>query len=132
MPDLMQRPMFRIAFVCFVAGSRTDPRQLQPADAVLSDRTMEQDLDPVLRRDPQGVHPASNGLCDWIVQTVGPALEPLLAWSTRERWFLDRLLDHGEVIAEALHDDSDVQERIRRQPMLNWKAQHVRARRRIP
>jgi len=131
MPDLMQRPMFRIAFVCFVAGSRTDARQLQRADVVLSDRTIEQELDPLLRRDRQGIHPTSNGLRDWIAQTVGPALAPLLAWSTRERRFLDRLLDDGEVIAEALHDDSNVQERIRRQPMLNWKAQHVRERRRI-
>jgi hypothetical protein len=68
---------------------------------------------------------------DWIAQTVGPALEPLLAWSTREGRFLDRLLDHGEVTAEALHGDPDIQDRIRRQPMLNWKAQHVRERGRI-
>ena len=131
MPDLVQRPMFRTAFVCFVAGSRTDPRQLQRPDVALSDRTIEQDLDPLLRRDREGGHPTSHGLRDRIAQTVGPALEPLLAWSTREGRFLDRLLDHGEVIAEALHDDPDVQDRIRRQPMLNWKAQHVRERRRI-
>jgi hypothetical protein len=31
-----------------------------------------------------------------------------------------------------LDDNAGVQERIRRQPMLNWKAQHVRARRRGP
>ena len=131
MPDLVQRPTFRIAFVCFVAGSRTDPRQLQRPDVVLSDRTIEQDLAPLLRRDREGGDSTSHGLRDWIAQTVGSALEPLFAWSTREDRFLERLLDHGEVTAETLHDDPDVQDRIRRQPMLNWKAQHVRERRRV-
>jgi hypothetical protein len=54
----------------------------------------------------------------------------LLSWSIRERRFLDGLLEEGKVIAEALHDDSDVQDRIRRQPMLAWKAQHLREHRR--
>ena len=98
---------------------------------MLSDRTIEQDLDPLLRRDRQGIHLTVNTLRDWIAQTVEPALGPLLAWSTREHRFLDLLLDGGEVVAEALLDDSDVQERIGRQPMLNWKAQHVREHRRI-
>jgi hypothetical protein len=131
MPDLTQRPMFRIAFVCFAAGSRTDPRQLQRADVVLTERTIEQDLDPLLRRDGQGTHLTLNALRDWIAQTVEPALAPLLAWSTRESRFLDLLLDRGEIVAEALHDEPDVQERIRRQPMIKWKAQHVRERRGI-
>ena len=130
MPDLVQRPMFRIAFVCFVAGSRSDPRRLEPVDVVLSERTIEQDLDPLLRRDRAGTHPTSNALREWIAETVGPAVDPLLSWSIGERRFLEGLLEDGEVIAEALHDDSDVQDRIRRQPMLNWKAQHVRQHRR--
>jgi hypothetical protein len=54
----------------------------------------------------------------------------MLSWSIGERRFLEGLLEDGEVIAEALHDDADVQDRIRRQPMLNWKAQHVREHRR--
>ena len=49
-----------------------------------------------------------------------------LDWSTSERRFLDRLHDEGVVDAEALHADSAVQERIRTQPMLLWKAQNVR------
>jgi hypothetical protein len=130
MPDLVRRPMFRIAFVCLVAGSRSDPRRLERVDVVLSDRTIEQDLDPMLRRDRKGIHPTSHTLRDWIANTVGPAVGPLLSWSIRERRFLDGLLEEGKVIAEALHDDSDVQDRIRRQPMLAWKAQHLREHRR--
>jgi hypothetical protein len=129
MPDLVRRPAFRIAFVCFVAGSRTDPRRLACAPVVISERAIEQDLDPLLRRDRLGSHTSVNALRDWIAQKVEPALGPLLEWSTRESRFLDLLMDDGEVVAEALHDVPDVQDRIRRQPMLNWKAQHVRARR---
>jgi hypothetical protein len=33
-------------------------------------------------------------------------------------------------VAEILVDDPEVRDRIQRQPMLNWKAQHVRERRR--
>ena len=50
----------------------------------------------------------------------------LLDWSAAERRFLDRLHDEGVVDAEALHGDPDVQDRIRSQPMLQWKALNVR------
>ena len=132
MPDLLKRPEFRTAFICFVAGSRTDPRHLQRPEILPSDRTIEQDLEPLLRRDLEGSRRTSDDLRDWIAHTVEPALDPLLEWSNRERQFLDQLLDNGEVAPALLDDDAGVQERIRRQPMLNWKAQHVRARRRGP
>ena len=38
-------------------------------------------------------------------------------------------MDAGEIAAEALVDDPELQHRIRRQPMVNWNAQHVRERR---
>ncbi len=41
-----------------------------------------------------------------------------------------RLLDHGEIDAESLHPESKVQELVRKQPMLRWKAQNVREHRR--
>lgn len=126
MPDLVGRPMFRTAFICFVAGSRSDPRHLAPVRVVLSDRTIERDLDRLLRRDRMGAHPTSSALGEWTAETVGPALAPLLSWSAGERRFLEGLFEDGELLAEALHDDPAVQGRIRRQPMLNWKAQHVR------
>lgn len=54
------------------------------------------------------------------------AVSRLLDWSAAERRFLDRLHDEGIVDAEALHADPAVQELIRTQPMLLWKAQNVR------
>jgi hypothetical protein len=128
-PDLVRRPAFRVAFVCFMAGSRTDPRHLVRPAALPGERAVEQEIDLLLRRDSHGRCPAPDALRDWIARTVEPALEPLLAWSERESRFLDLVMDAGEVTAEALVDDPAVQDRIRRQPMLNWKAKHVRERR---
>jgi hypothetical protein len=50
----------------------------------------------------------------------------LLAWSDRERAFLDRLLDHGEIAQELLTDDPAMQAAVREQPLLEWKALNVR------
>jgi hypothetical protein len=67
---------------------------------------------------------------EWIRLKLDQVPETLLAWSDRERRFLDRLLDHGEIDAESLHPDPAVQELVRKQPMLRWKAQNVREHRR--
>jgi hypothetical protein len=53
--------------------------------------------------------------------------DELLDWSNAEMRFLDRLHEDGDIDAEVLHADPDVQERIRQQPMLRWKAKNVRA-----
>ena len=129
MPNLVRRPEFRVAFVCFLGGSRSDARRLAPGRIALTDRAMEQHLAPLLRVTETGSAAAPQWLREWISGIVEPALGPLLAWSDREARFLDRLLDEGEIVAEALVDDESAQDRIRRQPMLNWKAQHVRKRR---
>ena len=129
MPDLIQRTEFRIAFLCFVGGSRNDARELRPSVPLLPPRSLEREVEPLLRRAPGGEIRDRDELADWIEGMVTPAVEPLLAWLPGERRFLDRLLDRGEIDAAALHADPDVQDRIRRQPMLQWKARHVRAHR---
>ena len=129
-PDLLQRPPFRIAFVCFVAASRSDARKLRPPRPLLPGLALERDLEPLLRRGSRGESPGQSDLATWIEERLSPVVEPLLSWSAGERRFLDHLLDDGEIDAAALHDDPDVQERIRNQPMLVWKAKHVREHRR--
>jgi hypothetical protein len=54
------------------------------------------------------------------------ATEPLLAWTDREREFIDGLCDRGEIAAELIADDASDQAVVREQPLLQWKAQHVR------
>ena len=50
----------------------------------------------------------------------------LIDWSPAELHFLDRLHDKGVVDATPLTGDRILQERIRTQPMLLWKAHNVR------
>ena len=53
-------------------------------------------------------------------------MELLLPFEPKELEFLDRLLDHGEVVPELLTQDQALQERIRKHPDLAWKALNVR------
>ena len=50
----------------------------------------------------------------------------LLAWNEREREFIDRLSDRGELVAELIADDRALQALVREQPLLQWKALNVR------
>lgn len=43
-----------------------------------------------------------------------------------ERAFLDLLLDKGEIDSTILTADSSLQQRIQKQPLLEWKAVNVR------
>lgn len=129
-PDLLGRPSFRVAFLCFVAASRDDARELRLPERLLPVLTLERDLEPLLRRGFHGESRGPRELAAWIEQKVAPIADSLLAWSEGEQRFLDRLLDDGEIDAAALHESSDVQERICKQPMLVWKAMHVRKYRR--
>lgn len=125
-PDLLARPGFRMAFVCSVAASRHDCRSLEVPAAPLDGRAIVRELEPMLRRTAEGGVPDCDELMEWIDGKLQPAREALLVWSQDERRFLDRLLDEGEIEPERLHPDPTVQERVRMQPMLRWKAQHVR------
>lgn len=129
-PDLPRRLPFRIAFVCTVASSRTDFRTLRPVDSPLSKTVVAQELDPLLRRGRNEETLGGAELAAWIRDRLGSVLAPLLDWSDGERRFLERLTSDGAIEPQLLHDDPDVQNRIRTQPMLLWKAQHVRKRRR--
>ena len=125
-PDLLARPGFRMAFVCSIAASRHDCRSLEVPAAPLDGRAIARELEPMLRRTAEGGVPDCDELMEWIDGKLRPARESLLAWSQDERRFLDRLLDEGEIEPERLHPDPTVQERVRMQPMLRWKAQNVR------
>ena len=131
LPDLLERPSFRLAFVCSVAASRLDVRALRTPAVLLPDPEFERDLEPLLRRGAEGAGPRREELVMRIARTVIPALVSLLAWSPREQRFLDRLLDEGTIDAPALADDPAIQERIGKQPMLLWKAWNVRRHRGI-
>ena len=50
----------------------------------------------------------------------------VLPLAEAESEFLDRLLDHGELVPALLTNDPALGERIAAQPMLAWKSLNVR------
>jgi hypothetical protein len=61
-----------------------------------------------------------------LVEGYRDGLSAVLPLRANERAFLDLLLGRGEIDASLLTSDVSLQERIRRQPLLAWKAQNVR------
>ena len=109
-PGLMDNPDFRLAFVCSMAGGRTDPRDLLPYAHEQDPKAIEQQLVPLLRLEADGSGPDSTALLTWIGNELKPVVDHLLDWSDAERRFLDRLQDEGIVDAEILHPDRVIQE----------------------
>jgi hypothetical protein len=60
----------------------------------------------------------------WITETR-TALSLVLPMTVSELGFLEALLEHGEIKPELLTPDAGLTDIIRRQPMLEWKAQHA-------
>jgi hypothetical protein len=127
-PDLPDRPGFRLAFVCQVAASRADYRRLETVVRMPDVVEVRQRLLPLLRIDPDapGLDPVA--LAEDLHRRLGPAIRRMLKWSKKERAFLDRFLDSAEIEPRLLTEDPALGERIRRQPMLLWKQQHLRKR----
>ena len=83
-------------------------------------------LIPTLRRGAiQGAEDAGN-YGKTLVEECRQALSAVLPFNDAEREFLDLLLDKGEIDPSILTTDKTLRERIRRQPLLEWKALNVR------
>lgn len=125
-PDLPWKGTFRLPFVCSLASSREDVREIGREGWEVKEADISRELLPLLRCRAEEDTLSAAELAERIRESVRPAREALLEWSGGERKFLDLLLDEGEIRPELLHGDASVQDRIRRQPMLKWKAAHVR------
>lgn len=127
-PDLPDRPGFRLAFVCQAAASRADFRELRTIARMPEVVEVRQKLLPLLRIDPDAPGLDPDALAKDLHQRLGPAIRRVLKWSKKERAFLDRFLDSAEIDPILLTEDPVRAERVRRQPMLLWKQQHLRKR----
>lgn len=125
-PGLTRDPGFRLAFVCAAAGARKDYLRERHELPPLEPRDVEQRLLPLLRVRP-GESPANaSELALRLREQVGPAVREALAWTAGERRFLQGVLDDGALEPAHLTGDAALQQRVREQPMLRWKVQHVR------
>ena len=115
----------RTAFVVYGAINRKDWRTVSAADVVLDESELYNQLLPALRiGQVTGADAINYG--NYLVDECRNVLAALLPFNDAERDFLDLLLDEGIVDATVLTDDIELQRRIQAQPLLEWKAQHVR------
>lgn len=125
LPEL--RPEFlRLAFVVYGAMNRVDWRTVTPGLVEVEPAELARQLLPTLRAGtlPDRGEPITYG--QQLVRDCQQGLAAVLPFDDRERAFLDALLHRGEVQPALLTDDPALQQRIQAQPMLAWKAQHVR------
>jgi hypothetical protein len=117
--------MLRLAFVLYGAMNRKDWRNVSIGDVNFSVQELENSLLPVLRENAVG----EQGRETWANNLVGEcqeALSVVLPLEPNENEFLDLLLDHGEIDSTILTSDTTLQQRIQKQPLLEWKAVNVR------
>jgi len=61
-----------------------------------------------------------------LVKECRDRLSAVLPFTDSETEFLNLLLDRGKIVPSLLTSEKDLQERISRHPLLEWKALNVR------
>jgi predicted nucleotidyltransferase component of viral defense system len=113
----------RLAFILYGAMNRRDWRTISLDDLGCDPRELENQLLPVLSRSVRESLQA-----DWAVRMVATCrerLSGLVQFTLNEADFLDRLLDHGEIVPSLLTDNAEMAARIQDHPLLRWKALNV-------
>lgn len=118
----------RIAFVVYGAMSRTDWRTVSVDDIAFEPRELRNQLVPTLRTGAFGDATALIARARSLNDECRKALRLVLRLAEAEREFLDRLLDHGEIVPALLTNDPELGKRIAAQPMFAWKSLNVRRR----
>ncbi len=127
--DDLDLTRLRTAFVVYGAMARKDWRTVSIEDASFDASELSSQLVPSLRLEAnQGLEATSYGKA--LAEESRAALSKLLPFAESELAFLDLLLDRGEIDPTLLISDEALQKRIQAQPLLKWKAQHVRRHRR--
>ena len=131
-PDLFERPGLRLAFAVQAGSSREDLRAQRPDTSPVSVKAIREELIPLLRAEARPLDGDPDRLAAQLTQVRQTVAFTLLVWRKNEREFLDRLMEKGEVAPDLLTNDPALRERVAAQPMLRWKALHVRRHRGLP
>lgn len=122
----LDRGRLRIAFVAYGAMQRRDWREVSMDDVAFDRSELRRQLLPALRRGVVGGSGEADEYGDRPVSACRKGLSAVLPFTDNERAFLDRVLDKGELVPALLTADEGLQDRIRNQPLLKWKALNVR------
>lgn len=124
--DDLEKDRLRIAFITYGGMNRRDWRTVSIEDVDFDAADLTRLLIPALhvRETKEPVSPAEYGAR--LVRECREGLSAVLPFTDSERTFLDLLLDRGEIDPTLLTADTYLQQRIRSQPLLEWKALNVR------
>jgi hypothetical protein len=103
-----------------------DIRRLRRTDVAVTPAEVRDQLLPLLRVEGRPFGGDHVRLAEYLTKICTSAGERLLAWTAREREFIDRLSDGGEIVAELITDVSATQALVRKHPLLQWKALNIR------
>ena len=116
----------RTAFIAIGAMNRVDWRTVSAEGIGFDVNELREQLLPVLRSAAfRGDHEL-NAWADRLVTECRARLGVLFPFTDREREFLNRLLDHGEIRPELITSDEALARRLLQHPALAWKAQNVK------
>ena len=116
----------RTAFVVYGAMNRKDWRTVSVDDVNFGAEELARQLMPTLRVDSTRKEEKAVEYGLRLLENCRQVLSVVLPFTAAERTFLDLLLDHGEIDSTVLTADSTLQQRIQKQPLLEWKALNVR------
>ncbi len=124
----LDRTRLRLAFVVYGGLNRKDWRTLQLADIGGDAQELKRELVPMLRASIRPNEAEINSWTETLVRETRELMSAVLPFTDREREFLDRLNDDGEIVPALLTDDLSLQTSIRSHPGLLWKAHNMKAR----
>ena len=122
----LDQDRLRKAFVVYGAMNRKDWRRVFVDDVKFDADELARQLIPTLRIDPSREQESFAEYGKRLVEECQRALSIVLPLSDAERAFLDLLLEHGKIDSTILTAEPALQQRIERQPLLEWKAVNVR------
>ncbi len=116
----------RVAFVVYGALNRKDWRTITLGDIAFDPAELQRMLKPVLNKSTFPLGKKSTRFARRLVDECREKLGMVFPFSDPENEFLENVLSKGKIIPKLLTTDKELQMRIRRNPMLNWKTLHVR------
>lgn len=122
----------RIGFVVYGGMNRKDWRTVSVDDVAFSANDVTRQLMPTLRVKASETLRKSVDYGARLVEECRRGLSAVLPLTGAEMEFLDLLLEKGKINSAILTADTALQERIKAQPLLGWKALNVRKHRGLP
>ena len=124
--DNLKKDRLRIAFVIYGGINRKDWRTISIKDVDFNAVELTKLLIPTLHVRETKEQVSMEEFGARLVRECREGLSVVLPFTDSERAFLDLLLDRGEIDPTLLTADSSLQQRIRSQPLLQWKAINVK------